>query len=263
MCCEGTAGSVQQALNKCPEILEFGGLLQLDATSRIQTRSFTGVNARKQVVHWQGGNPFQFYRTYVSLLFASEVGEPGTENDLIVTTLKKWSRVDAGHHFGSQFDFLKIFGITYSHFEELARQMEEKCLSMMLAYFEVAPVVSCTEMSAKFNDGMLMQNMNSTFQKIFAGGIAENDKYASTAVAYVSVLESMGHHFPESQELLTYGEETSHRQGYDPKKVFGVVEIVGKSGRLQRLYFPVPTFVSRFWLNPRCAEDERPDRDDS
>lgn len=258
MCCEETTGAVQQALNKCPDVLEFAGLMQLDAVSKIQTRALAGLSTGKHVVHWQGGNPFHFYRTYAASLNAAELAEGDPENEMIVTTLKRWSELKKPTYLGgasfNMCDFLRIFGVSHEFFEETARRMEEKCLAMVLAYFEVAESHQSYEMALHFHDGLLMQNMNCTFQKIFSGGISANDKFASSAVAYTSLVETIGDYFPETQELLNEWEEQSLQQGKDPKKIYGVVEIVGKHNRLQRLYFPVPTFVSRFWPYPEVQK---------
>lgn len=262
MCCEETAGSVQHALSKCPEVLEFAGLMQLEAVSRLQARSMAGVSAGKVAVYWSGGDPFKFYRTYASNLTLSEIADGDPENEMILETLKKWAamkRTNAAMVFGGiatlqTNDFLAAFGVSHELYVESARRMEEKCLAMILAYFDVAPAHPSLEMASRFNDGLLMQNMNCTFQKLFNGGTAATDKHAPSAVAYTSLLETIGIHFPETNELLDAWEESCRHAGHDPRKVYGVVELLGKSGRLRRLYFPVPTFVSQFWPYPEVQK---------
>ena len=267
MCCDETVGSIQQALGKCPDILEFAGLMQLQAESLVLSRSLVGLSTGKRPVSWSGGDPFQFYRTYAAHLSTTEIAEGDPENDMIVETLKNWSslRSKSSSLMGSRTlhmnDFLKVFGVSHKFFQEIARKTEEKCLAMILAFLEVASSASSQQLATKFNDGILMQNMNCTFQKIFdqednfiKGLTSATDKYAPTAVAYTSLIESLGNYFPETQELLEDWEETLLRAGRDPKRIYGVVEIIGKNSRLQRLYFPVPTFVSRYWPYPEVQK---------
>ncbi|KAJ1438545.1 hypothetical protein B484DRAFT_204512 [Ochromonadaceae sp. CCMP2298] len=109
-------------------------------------------------------------------------------------------------------------------------------------------------MAARFNDGILLQNSHSTFKRIFRGGFSAHEKFSASAVGYVSLLESLSAHYGDTLLLVRQWQQTSSQAGRDPKHVYGAVEVVGKTGRTQRVYFPIPTFVSRYWGYPEVQK---------
>jgi hypothetical protein len=99
LCTDDTAPSLQLALAKCPDVLEFVGLMQLQATSQLQKKSLFGIASANTGVRWSGGDPFDFYRLYGRHVMGSEASSlDEVSNSRVAAAVRRWSAVTHKTH---------------------------------------------------------------------------------------------------------------------------------------------------------------------
>lgn len=259
LCNHQTVVSIQQAIVKCPEVLEFTGLMQMVAVSHVPSVNAVGLEVQR-AVYWHCGEPIKFYRTYFHELALMEMVEEDPDTEMICEAVERWHRGKANRTarvfrqraFRDR-DFRPIFGVSFELFMEQVKKAEGRCLSVILAFFSFGAPQNIADMSSKFDDGILTAQLNNSFQSISKGS-GKSDLTSATAVSYLSILERIGVQFPETRELLNGWETKMMRRGMDPKRVFGAVEIINKQGKIQRLYFPIPQFVLMYWPYPEVQK---------
>ncbi len=256
LCCTESVHAILKALPKTPELLEFLGVLQLNATSQVGSSAIPGM--KRQVV-WKGGHPIDFYRTLIREMKGMEAFHTDPDFVDFAISFKKWSDIiaQAGLIGSTSINsyFHKIFGVNYDLFMECTKRNENSCLRLILSALEVAPRADMADFAGKFTDSILVQNLDSSFKKLVWTFLSNKDRLTSTTVAYVSLIESIGRVNKFTDDLLT--EWDSSFQGIvvtKPKSIYGSVELVDETGRVRRLYFPIPSFVSQFWTYPEVQK---------
>eukprot|EP01031_Cornospumella_fuschlensis_P037917 gene37917-46064_t len=254
LCAQDSVSEILQALPKTPALLEFLGLMQLKAGVSVPANY---VLPLKRTIVWKGGDPVHFYQTYLKEMVASGLLKKlDPEYMEVLSCIEHWElqRGRKASKFGKVRDFLTIFGISPALVKTITRKTEYTCLRLLLSCLEFAEDQQSMELLSRFNDAILIQNLDNMLQKLRVANGDEKDVLTSTVVAYVSLIESIGIYFKSSDELLSLWEKESEEKGFSPKSIYGSVEIIGADKRLRRLYFPVPTFVKTYWPYPEVQK---------
>jgi hypothetical protein len=154
-------------------------------------------------------------------------------------------------------DFDTHFGISKELFLFICRVVEDKCLRIILAYYDC-----CTTnhdaliVLSKFNHGILMQNMDNAYKKIKTVSNVLAEEYSANTVSYIALLENIALVLDSNlNDLLDLWEaECIKLVGESPKTLFGSIEIIGRNEKVLRLYFTVPYFVKKFWPYPEVQK---------
>eukprot|EP00981_Chlorochromonas_danica_P008724 scaffold2297_cov153-Ochromonas_danica.AAC.7 len=251
LCARDSVSEILQALPKTPAILEFLGLMQLK--TEVHMSSNSALKLSRSIV-WKGCDPLSFNHTYLkemSRLSLLKADDP--EYLEISNVVEDWER-KIKCKSRKMSDFAAIFGISKKLFIDVVRKAEYSCLRLLLSCLDCADDQQAMDLLERFNDAILIQNLNSLFIKMGSARGETKDLLTSSTVAYVSLIESIGIYFKSTDELLSLWDREMQLQGITPKSVYGSVELLGSDRRLRRLYFPVPSFVTTYWPYPEVQK---------
>lgn len=195
-----------------------------------------------------------FYKVYLREMMVLGVLKSSDAEYLeIKSVMHMWQQKVKGRVARAR-EFALIFGISRPLFMEIIQKAEYACLRLLLSCLEFADDQQAMDLLVRFNDAILIQNMDSNFRKLRRVRGDQKDQLTSTVVAYVSLIESIGIYFKNTDELLTLWDRDMQEKGIRPKSIYGSVELLGADRRLRRIYFPVPHFVTTFWSYPEVQK---------
>jgi hypothetical protein len=112
------------------------------------------------------------------------------------------------------------------------------------------------EISSALDESILLDNLNRIYSQIDIGSKIDRALTKQTSVAYLSLLLQLA----DAQEIA---EGTTIRtdnikawmeycgdRGHDLSQFVASVEIMGKNGQVDRVYFPIPDLVNKYWTFP-------------
>lgn len=233
-----TASDLQQALLKIPDILEFTGLMQLNTKAKVLTIGALGQNSHR-TVRWFGGDPFRFYRAYFNEMSAARLLNDQEQIDAIKDALDRFIIAKDA-----------TFGVTPELFKKFVHVSEDKCLSTLLSFLDYASPTMANDLYLKLPENIMLQNMNNIFLIQQRRRSAASESISAVIVKYLSILEAMAIPIPDVGELIMKWRDESAARGFDPRNVFATVEIISKTDKVQKVFFPIPHFVTTYWLYP-------------
>lgn len=284
VCISGLHLPLIRAIDKVPLVLEYLGLLNMSIEASVDEALGAGLSITRGIT-WEGGDPFKFAGKYAKELASLQLLEQEKDYTYIESCLFHWNTVlqeskrkdkasnentkstalstidkaivvKNSKRMGSAYSstyFVRLFGIQKKKMLEIARHCEHKALEAVLAVIDACEVSETAEVCSKFNDAILLQNMKSTFDEIisWSSGLANVDKQTGINVYYISLINTMGTSYSETtKELLGNWEDTMTKNGYNPKLLYGTVELLDDNQRVVRHFYPIPSFVKRYWLYP-------------
>ena len=245
--------SIKSALSSLSPLVKFFGLIDLQATSIVSSgkmSSLLGSTEYKRSITWHGGDPYQFYNLYLREL--KEVGAKAHD------TVKDWVDDQVKNQRYGKAYFKSVFGISFDLLLEVSKAAEDEILRLITAFYELSEnKLFRNEVTHHLKVGYIFQSMDNTFmlsqKTIYIGSTSRQQDYVARTVSYITILRLMGETDQHVESLLENWFLKCESMGYDPKGLYGCIEVVEESKNLSRLYFPVPQFVKKYWSFPEVT----------
>ena len=255
--CPENQSTVLRATAMCPAVLEYIGAMHLKAESSVST--IIGLNRK---IVWKGYDPYVFYLTYERELKNLRLFHLHPSKDDLIEFVQMWgdtrsSVFHPGIIRGRKKKNESILGVDLDLLLTVARDTEFSCIRMLLALMEGSDKHIISTLKSSLNEGILLQNM----ENVYYNGLQhrnKNDKSQALFVLYLTLIETLASEEDSSSygldDLLSTWKDECRRAGGDVDSLVASVEIVGKNNSIQRTYFPMPEFCSRFWSYPETQK---------
>lgn len=183
-----------------------------------------------------------------------------------------------------------ISGINVASLVSLAEQAELSCLRFLLALLEGGDDNIFAQVERALDKAIFFRSLDSAFRRVLVAdqGIAYEVALATTAEALVSrevrvnasarVKSTFVSYLTLASYLATANKRTTSvqastesfrflleewadqcsRSGHDTATVLASVEVIGIDNVIERVYFPIPDFVKKYWSYPevQLAKDD-------
>ena len=101
--------------------------------------------------------------------------------------------------------------------------------------------------------------MDNIYRASFSGS-PYKEEYKSISVAYLTLISTLADTRTDTANnihpLLQSWKESCMENGYPTDKLIASVEICGQGGGLQRVYFPIPSYVIEYWPYPETQKSK-------
>lgn len=252
LCCRHCESSIANALRECMPALEIASLINLTATSTTsEAAGMMGIRSSKRVISWEGGDPLAFYDTYIAEMSRLGLLQLDEESDSIYEAKERWERslnsnsclVCSDHHSKS---FEQAFTVSQAYLREIAIDTEESFVLIALSFFEESESHDNAALVAEsLRLDILLQNVDCAFKRLDGA-----DAAVSRVVHYISLLDTLTMLVPSHAPFLKEWYKSCADEHRNPRDLFGSIEIIKERGTLQRIYFPVPKFILKYWSYP-------------
>ena len=224
-------------------ILEYCGVMHITSSTKLPTKTFLGNSFR--IVRFELGDPRQFLKTY-----RDELVKYGKTSEEPTWRETKSSAEETFDHF---------MGIDADLLRRVSKETELKCVQFILALMEGTSATVVNEMSQKLNFPLIFQNMDSDFQFIKKTSIfRSHDAYyglrREAAMEYLSLISALFSAAGIPMTMLSTWIDRCRRRGLDISAYNASVEIIGKQGDIQQIYFPIPSYITLYWSYPEVQK---------
>lgn len=231
----------------CQELLEYVGAMQLKA--KMNSPGSKSFFDSKSVI-WDGRHPLSFNKTYKHELKKLGRFRDDPDYNLIIDQINSLSENSKEtKKFNSRMKLLTL----------MAQDVEQSCLRFLLALLEAtSPLVSETLVS-QLNDGILLQNMENQYKLSFECKGKLKKFRSEVTVSYLTLISIMASAMREDpnamlDDFLLQWKQDNAAQGYNTEKLVASIEVTSEDGSVQRVYFAIPAFVTRYWAYPEVQK---------
>jgi hypothetical protein len=251
--CLANQASALKCTALCPDLLEYVGAMQLRMATSKQG-SFG-----KSTMVWDARNPLKFLRQYEREL--SRIGRfnDDPQSPEVIKAIGLWSSI--GKRLGDDGlnSSVDILGVDLNLLFAMARSVETSCLRFLLALLEASSNLVCETLIGQLNDGILLQNMENHYKLSFESSDKFKSYRSAVTVQYltlISTIASAQRHDPTVilDDLLLAWKLDKKAEGFDTEKLVASIEIGSPEGPVQRVYFPIPKFVLKYWSYPEVQK---------
>jgi hypothetical protein len=153
---------------------------------------------------------------------------------------------------------------TIKELKQSINQAEFRIVKFLSAVVEGASQEKISEVTSSLDESILFRNLDRAYKLCVKGSWRARKLAKVLAVAYMSLLltladntELSDHNPLRSDNMQTWIKKWSS-DGYDTSAFIASVEIMDKNGQVDRVYFPIPDFVNKYWSYPevQLCKDE-------
>jgi hypothetical protein len=229
----------------CPDLLEFLGLLHLRQTSPGFSSSIVRNLIEGQVATWNGGNPLHFYAIYLRELKALHQLDDQADMDILIK-LSKYTNQSSRKQ---EAIITELFGHNHRELLEVSYHCQCNCLRLLTSFTENNPDLAFLQsMTRQFNPLILMQNMESYYQQA-----KKQYHFQIATVLYLTFLSDLANADPMIEDLVEDWQRNLATKPLHKARVASI-ECIAANGSIQRVYFPIPINVRKYWGYPEVQK---------
>ena len=224
-------------------VLEYCGVMHITSSTKLPTKTILGNSFR--IVRFDLGDPRSFLRTYRDELtkYGKSYEEPIWRESVDL----------------SKQTFEGLINVEIELLRRVSKEVELKCVQFILALMEGTSSAVVNEMSEKLNFSLMFQNMDNDFvfirkSSFFRGFDPYYGLRKEAAMGYLSLISSLFSAAGLSTSMLSSWIDRCKRKGLDISSYNASVEIIGKKGDIQQIYFPIPVYISMYWSYPEVQK---------
>jgi hypothetical protein len=111
----------------------------------------------------------------------------------------------------------------------------------------------------QLNDGILLQNMENQYKLSFESKGKLKKFRSDVTVSYLTLISIMASAMRDDptamlDDFLLQWKQDNAAQGYNTEKLVASIEVTSMDGTVQRVYFAIPAFVTRYWVYPEVQK---------
>ena len=141
----------------------------------------------------------------------------------------------------------------------VAQAAEQNCMRFLLALLEATSKLVSETLVTQLKSEILLQNMANQHRLSFESEGKLKIFRSEVTVSYLTLLSTIASTMradPNAMldNFLLQWKQTSAAQGHSTEKLIASIEVSSQDGSVQRVYFPIPKFVTTYWTYPEVQK---------